>query len=66
MSPFYVAWYCSIASSKDIYLLYTAASVDEEALKGLSRDDLKDLFPGPGNFLRRKKLWEFISQNVRN
>ncbi|XP_069376260.1 uncharacterized protein [Paralichthys olivaceus] len=43
-----------------------AAGVDEEALKGLSRDDLKDLFPGPGNFLRRKKLWEFINQNCEN
>lgn len=44
--------------------MYTAAGVDEEALKGLSRDDLRDLFPGTGNFLRRKKLWEFINQNV--
>ncbi|KAF1371498.1 hypothetical protein PFLUV_G00277590 [Perca fluviatilis] len=40
-----------------------AASVDEEALKGLSRDDLRDLFPGPEHFFRRKKLWDFISQN---
>uniref|UniRef100_A0AAV2IZU1 Uncharacterized protein n=3 Tax=Knipowitschia caucasica TaxID=637954 RepID=A0AAV2IZU1_KNICA len=43
-----------------------AAGVDEEALKGLSREDLKDLFPGPGHFLRRKKLWEFINQNCEN
>ncbi|XP_035985581.1 uncharacterized protein LOC118559015 [Fundulus heteroclitus] len=43
-----------------------AASVDEEALKGLSRDDLRDLFPGPQNFLKRKKLWNVISENFEN
>lgn len=42
----------------------TAANIDEEALKSFSRDDLKDLFPGPENFLKRKKLWDFISQKV--
>ncbi|XP_041964251.1 uncharacterized protein LOC121721413 isoform X2 [Alosa sapidissima] len=46
--------------------LLEAASVDEEALKGLSRDDLRDLFPGPENFLKRKKLWNFISENCEN
>lgn len=66
MAPLYVAWYCSLALLHlKIFICHiTAAGVDEEALKGLSRDDLKDLFPGPGNFLRRKKLWEFINQNV--
>ncbi|CAG6022017.1 unnamed protein product [Menidia menidia] len=43
-----------------------AASLDEEALKVLSRDDLGDLFPGPENFLKRKKLWNFISENCEN
>lgn len=43
----------------------TAAGVDEEVLKGLSREDLKDLFPGPQNFLRRKKIWDVISQNAQ-
>ncbi|XP_057183497.1 uncharacterized protein LOC130550133 isoform X2 [Triplophysa rosa] len=43
-----------------------AASIDEEALKSLSRDDLKDLFSGPEDFLRRKKLWDFISQKCEN
>ncbi len=48
----------------DMFYQFTAANVDEEALKSLSRDDLRDLFPGPENFLRRKKLWDFISQKV--
>lgn len=58
MAHLYVAWYCSLTllHLKIFILSYAAASVDEEALKGLSWDDLKDLFPGPGNFLRRKKL----------
>lgn len=48
----------------DMSYQFTAANVDEEALKSLSRDDLKELFPGPEIFLRRKKLWDFISQKV--
>lgn len=48
----------------DMFYQFTAASVDEEALISLSRDDLKDLFPGPENFLRRKKLWDFVCRKV--
>ncbi|KAM4585548.1 uncharacterized protein PAE49_004768 isoform 1-T1 [Odontesthes bonariensis] len=52
---------------EDIVLsVLEAASIDEEALKNLSRDDLKDLFPGPENFLRRKKLWDFINQKCES
>ncbi|KAI4886931.1 hypothetical protein NFI96_030450 [Prochilodus magdalenae] len=40
--------------------IFKAANIDEEVLKTLSREDLKDLFPGPENFLKRKKLWDMI------
>ncbi|KAK2836794.1 hypothetical protein Q7C36_014663 [Tachysurus vachellii] len=43
-----------------------AAKIDEGVLKTLSRDDLKDLFPGPENFLRRKKLWDVIGPKCEN
>ncbi|CAL8326032.1 unnamed protein product [Boreogadus saida] len=32
----------------------------------LSRDDLLDLFPGPQNFMRRKKLWDCIHPKVQS
>lgn len=41
-----------------------ADSIDEALLHTLSRDDLRDLFPGPENFLRRKQLWAVISREV--
>ncbi|XP_056463623.1 uncharacterized protein LOC130403265 isoform X2 [Gadus chalcogrammus] len=41
--------------AKDIL---TAANVDMEALKMLSREELRDLFPGPDHFLRRKSIWD--------
>ncbi|GAA6070503.1 uncharacterized protein LOC120572617 [Tachysurus ichikawai] len=44
-------------------------SVGEQQLprwQTLSRDDLKDLFPGPENFLRRKKLWDVIGPKCEN
>lgn len=54
-----------IVSETDIHLAnFTASNIDEGILKTLSRDDLKDLFPGPENFLRRKKLWDVISPKV--
>ncbi|CAG6016231.1 unnamed protein product [Menidia menidia] len=43
-----------------------AASIDEALLHSLSRDDLRDLFPGPENFLRSKQLWALISQEGEN
>lgn len=44
--------------------IFKAANIDEDVLKTLSREDLKDLFPGPENFLKRKKLWDMISPKV--
>ncbi|KAI4889729.1 hypothetical protein NFI96_033080 [Prochilodus magdalenae] len=40
--------------------IFKPANIDEEVLKTLSREDFKDLFPGPENFLKRKKLWDMI------
>ncbi|XP_030601117.1 uncharacterized protein LOC115791134 [Archocentrus centrarchus] len=37
-----------------------AANIDEVLIHTLSRDDLRDLFPGPENFLRRKQLWAHL------
>ncbi|CAL8406248.1 unnamed protein product [Arctogadus glacialis] len=34
-----------------------AANISEEMVSTLSREDLRDLFPGPENFLRRKAVW---------
>lgn len=36
----------------------TAANVDMDALRMLSREELRDLFPGPDHFLRRKSIWD--------
>ncbi|KAI4891729.1 hypothetical protein NFI96_032128, partial [Prochilodus magdalenae] len=44
--------------------IFKAANIDEEVLKTLSQEDLKDLFPGPENFLKRKKLWDMIGPKV--
>ncbi|KAL0979022.1 hypothetical protein UPYG_G00179440 [Umbra pygmaea] len=46
--------------------ILNAANVDEALLQTLSRDDLRDLFPGPEHFLRRKRVWGFISQEDEN
>ncbi|KAK7150817.1 hypothetical protein R3I93_011927 [Phoxinus phoxinus] len=35
-----------------------AANISAAVLPSLSRDDIRDLFPGPENFLRRKTIWE--------
>lgn len=37
-----------------------AANVGADSLSTLSREDLRDLFPGPEHFLRRKAIWEYI------
>ncbi|KAJ8364891.1 hypothetical protein SKAU_G00137220 [Synaphobranchus kaupii] len=34
-----------------------AANISEGIMGTLSREDLRDLFPGPENFLRRKAVW---------
>lgn len=34
-----------------------AGNIGEDLLRSLSRDDIKDLFPGPEHFLRRRALW---------
>ena len=38
----------------------TAAQIDADALHTLSREDLRDLFPGPEHFLRRKSIWKVV------
>ncbi|KAG7456399.1 hypothetical protein JOB18_013551 [Solea senegalensis] len=43
-----------------------AANIDEALLHTLSRDDLRDLLPGPENFLRRKQVWALISLEDEN
>ncbi|XP_034054152.1 uncharacterized protein LOC117534145 isoform X2 [Gymnodraco acuticeps] len=35
-------------------------------MHSLTRDDLRDLFPGPEHFLRRKRVWSFISPEDEN
>ncbi|CAL8269742.1 unnamed protein product [Arctogadus glacialis] len=37
-----------------------AANISEEMVSTLSREDLRDLFPGPENFLRRKRSGESV------
>uniref|UniRef100_A0AAV2JYE9 Uncharacterized protein n=1 Tax=Knipowitschia caucasica TaxID=637954 RepID=A0AAV2JYE9_KNICA len=35
-----------------------SANVDADVLQTLTREDLKDLFPGPEHFRRRKAIWD--------
>ncbi|KAJ4923582.1 hypothetical protein JOQ06_021493 [Pogonophryne albipinna] len=37
------------------------ANIGEDLLHSLSRDDIKDLFPGPANFLRRRVIWLVVN-----
>lgn len=46
------------------WTVFIAANIDEALLHTLSRDDLRDLFPGPEHFLRRKRVWTLISVEV--
>eukprot|EP00112_Aurelia_sp_Birch-Aquarium-sp1_P013573 Seg2882.4 transcript_id=Seg2882.4/GoldUCD/mRNA.D3Y31 product="hypothetical protein" protein_id=Seg2882.4/GoldUCD/D3Y31 len=39
---------------------YRAAGIDEETLLSFSREDIKDFFDGPENFLMRRKIWQII------
>ena len=41
-----------------------AADIDEALLHTVSRDDLRDLFPGPKHFFRRKRVWALINSEV--
>ncbi|KAI4804102.1 hypothetical protein KUCAC02_025744 [Chaenocephalus aceratus] len=41
--------------------IFKAAHIDEVLMHSLTRDDLRDLFPGPEDFLRRKRVWSLIS-----
>uniref|UniRef100_A0AAV2L2W4 Uncharacterized protein n=1 Tax=Knipowitschia caucasica TaxID=637954 RepID=A0AAV2L2W4_KNICA len=43
----------------------TAANIGEDLLQSLSRDDIKDLFPGPENFLRRRALWLVVNKDEK-
>ncbi|CAL8282902.1 unnamed protein product [Boreogadus saida] len=40
--------------------ILSAAQIDADALHTLSREDLRDLFPGPEHFLRRKSIWKVV------
>ncbi|XP_039898949.1 uncharacterized protein LOC120740565 [Simochromis diagramma] len=42
------------------------ANVGEDLLSSLSRDDIKDLFPGPEHFLRRRALWLAVHKCEEN
>ncbi|KAL7868619.1 hypothetical protein SRHO_G00100030 [Serrasalmus rhombeus] len=37
-----------------------AANISEALLPTLSREDIRDLFPGPEHFLRRKAIWNLF------
>ncbi|KAM8903512.1 uncharacterized protein AB9W97_007640 isoform 1-T1 [Spinachia spinachia] len=43
-----------------------SANIDETLLHTLNRDDLRDLFPGPEHFLRRKRVWALINPEDGN
>lgn len=40
-----------------INISFLVAKIGEDLMPSLSRDDIKDLFPGPENFERRRALW---------
>ncbi|XP_073336348.1 uncharacterized protein [Pagrus major] len=42
-----------------------AANIGEDLLHSLSRDDIKDLFPGPENFLRRRAIWLVVNKDEK-
>ncbi|XP_026024935.1 uncharacterized protein LOC113034299 isoform X1 [Astatotilapia calliptera] len=42
------------------------ANVGEDLLSSLSRDDIKDLFPGPEHCLRRRALWLAVHKCEEN
>ncbi|TRZ04151.1 hypothetical protein DNTS_000398, partial [Danionella cerebrum] len=39
------------------------ANIGAAVLPTLSRDDIRDLFPGPEHFLRRKTIWEMFHKD---
>ncbi|CAG5893726.1 unnamed protein product, partial [Menidia menidia] len=41
------------------------ANIGEDLLPLLSRDDIKDLFPGPENFLRRRAIWLVVNKDEK-
>lgn len=45
------------------FLIMLAASISAAVLPTLSRDDIRDLFPGPEHFLRRKTIWEIFHKD---
>ncbi|CAK6981852.1 uncharacterized protein LOC128439069 [Scomber scombrus] len=42
-----------------------AANIGEDLFLSLSRDDIKDLFPGPENFLRRRAIWLVVNNDEK-
>lgn len=51
--------------ANDLLSHITAANITDELLPSLTREDLRDLLPGPENFLRRKSIWEAEHPEVR-
>lgn len=49
---------CMTFKLNNISLFVPAANVDADVLQTLTREDLKDLFPGPEHFRRRKAIWD--------
>ncbi|CAL9703798.1 unnamed protein product [Knipowitschia caucasica] len=49
---------CMTFKINNISLFAPAANVDADVLQTLTREDLKDLFPGPEHFRRRKAIWD--------
>uniref|UniRef100_A0AAV2J4Y4 Uncharacterized protein n=1 Tax=Knipowitschia caucasica TaxID=637954 RepID=A0AAV2J4Y4_KNICA len=43
-----------------------AAGVKMTMLPSLTKEDLRDLFPGPENFLRRRHIWQLVHGDVES
>lgn len=43
--------------------VFKAAGLKMEMLPSLSKEDLRDLFPGPEHFLRRKNIWQLFHED---
>ena len=42
-----------------------AAKIGEDILPSLSREEIKDLFPGPENFHRRRAIWLVVNKDEK-
>lgn len=50
---------CSVC----FFIIILAANISAAVLPTLSRDNIRDLFPGPEHFLRRKTIWEMFHED---